>query len=72
MYCIVVQNQDCSVSQTIECDSLSQVQEVLEILEPNMDAQYLVSGEATNCTFGLFTYSFRKLEHALDIINQLA
>jgi len=72
MYCLTVQNQDNQVVNAIMCDSLLEVQEVLEIIEPYMDAQYLVSGEATVCTFGMFTYSFRKLEYAKDIINQLA
>jgi len=64
MYCVVVQNDYLVVEKVISCDTMAEVQAVLEALEPDMDSEYLVVGEASNLTYGLKTYSFRKLENA--------
>lgn len=69
MYCVVVQNQYFVVTNCIKCETLAEVQNVLEELEPDMDCEYLISGEATICTFGNSTYSFYKLETADQYIG---
>jgi hypothetical protein len=70
MYAVVVQNENLVVEKVIRCGTMIEVQTVLETLEPDMDAEYLVSGEASCLTFfnsssgDNKTYSFLKLENA--------
>lgn len=71
MYCITVQNQYSVVTNCIQCNTMKEVQDVLDELEPDMDSEYLISGEASLLTFGDYTYSFRKLETANQYIGDL-
>lgn len=70
MYAVVVQDDLLTVDKVIACDTMADVQDVLEEIQPFMDAKYLIIGQADTVTFGNFTYSFRKLEVASEILTK--
>ena len=70
MFVVVVQDDNLIVDKVIKCDTMVEVQSVLEEIQPLMDAEYLTVGEADSVSFGNFTYSFRKLEVASEILTE--
>jgi hypothetical protein len=64
MYAVIVQDDTLAIEQVIQCDNMKIVQETLETIQPFMDCEYLIVGEASSLTFGNKTYSFLKLENA--------
>lgn len=64
MYVVIVQDLTLNVRRVIQCETMLEVQNVLETIEPDMDSQYLINGDASSVPFGSFVYSFRKLENA--------
>lgn len=64
MYCLIIQDDMLVVDKVISCDTMVEVQETLEEIQPCLDSEYLLSGEVSSVTFGNFTYSFRKLDNA--------
>ena len=64
MYCVIIQDDLLNIEQVIQCDTMKEVQDTLEKVQPFMDSEYLIIGEASTVTFGNKTYSFRKLDHA--------
>lgn len=64
MYAVIVQDDLLAIDKVISCDTMAEVQSVLEEIQPLMDAEYLTVGEADSVSFGNFTYSFRKLDNA--------
>lgn len=70
MYSIVVQDENLVVEKVIRCDTMAEAQSVLEVLEPDMDAEYLLNGEISCLTFFNSisgtnkTFTFVKLDYA--------
>lgn len=69
MYAVIIQDEHLVVKNIYRCRNMVEVQEVLEELEPSMDSEYLVSGEASTLTFYNKTYSVRKLESVENLVK---
>lgn len=68
MFAVVVQNDNHIVEKVIRCRNLVEVQATLENLQPDMDSEYLMTGDLRNVTFDNKTYSFIRLETAFETV----
>jgi hypothetical protein len=61
MYSIVVQDSSMLVKSVYVRNTLREIEELLDILEPMMDSRYLITGEKNTVTFNDNTYSFHSV-----------
>ena len=73
MYVVVVQDELMVVKNVVQCDTLSKVAEVLDVLNPDMDSSSIISGQNSSLTYHSDgysnTYSIMKLETSMDYIE---
>lgn len=57
MYAVIIQDLGTlRINKVIECPSLYAVQEELEIIEPDMDSEYIINGDISAITFNETIY----------------